>query len=173
MTETRWWTYLQTLMGDQTQQEAAVQIGISKSNITRWKAGARADPDFVVKAARAYGANILEALVEAEFITEEEAALTEVSPAIDITKIDAAVLAEELDRRIKVLNYLKNMYPDPPADLELGATVTDLASMRRSNISPANVGTVEDDDEAAIREANELRGAAQKRTDELVEPDSP
>lgn len=65
-------------MGDQTQLEAANQIGISKSNITRWKDGARAAPDFVVKVARAYGANVIEALVEAEFITEEEADLREV-----------------------------------------------------------------------------------------------
>lgn len=78
MSETRWWRYLQTLMGTQSQLEAAQHIGISKSNITRWKEGTRAAPDFVVKVARAYGANVLDALVEAEFITAEEAGLIEV-----------------------------------------------------------------------------------------------
>lgn len=75
MTETRWWRYLQGLMDGQTQQEAADRAGISKSNFTRWKQGARADPDFVVKIARSYGANVLKALLEAEFITEKEAGL--------------------------------------------------------------------------------------------------
>ncbi|MEJ4121407.1 helix-turn-helix domain-containing protein [Corynebacterium macginleyi] len=79
MNETRWWKYLQKLMGNQTQLEAARFIGISKSNITRWKDGARAAPDFVVKVARAYNANVLEALVEAEFITDKEANLKEVT----------------------------------------------------------------------------------------------
>lgn len=63
-------------MGEETATEAAQFIGISKSNITRWKDGARAAPDFVVKVARAYNTNVLEALVEADFITEEEAGLT-------------------------------------------------------------------------------------------------
>lgn len=72
MTETRWWRYLQDLISGQTQQEAADKVGISKSNFTRWKQGARADPGFVVKIARAYNVNVLEALVEAEFLTEDE-----------------------------------------------------------------------------------------------------
>lgn len=65
-------------MGDDNNTEAAKKSGISSSNFTRWKKGARADPDFVVKVARAYGVNVLEALVEAEFITEEEAKLRKV-----------------------------------------------------------------------------------------------
>lgn len=73
MTQTKWWTYLSQLMGDETATEAAKKSGISSSNFTRWKKGAKADPDFVVKIARAYNANVLDALVAAEFITAEEA----------------------------------------------------------------------------------------------------
>lgn len=74
MTQTKWWAYLSKLMGNETATEAAKKSGISSSNFTRWKKGANADPEFVVKIARAYNANVLDALVAAEFITEEEAA---------------------------------------------------------------------------------------------------
>lgn len=103
MTETRWWAYLQGLMGNQTQQEAAEKIGISKSNITRWKAGARADPEFVVRVARSYETNVLKALVEAEFITEDEASLTEVAPKQDLGKVGAGELGSEVQRRLDLL----------------------------------------------------------------------
>lgn len=73
MEETNWWQYLSELMGNDTPTVAARKAEISASNFTRWKQGARADPDFVVKIARAYNGNVLEALVAAEFITPEEA----------------------------------------------------------------------------------------------------
>lgn len=126
---------MQRLMGDQSQLDAAKHIGISKSNITRRKDGARAAPDFVVKVARAYNANVLEALVEAEFITEEEANLTTVAPELDLTKVDGALLAEELDRRIRTLNYLKNLQENNTPDLGLGGTVTELSGARRAKKS--------------------------------------
>ena len=108
MTDTRWWKYIQKLMGDQTQLEAARFIGISKSNITRWKDGARAAPDFVVKVARAYNANVLEALVEAEFITEEEAQLREINVG-GVTLSDSTneeLLKEILSRSDAQARYL-------------------------------------------------------------------
>lgn len=73
MEETNWWHYLSDLMGNDTPTVAARKAEISASNFTRWKQGARADPDFVVKIARAYNGNVLEALVAADFITPEEA----------------------------------------------------------------------------------------------------
>lgn len=78
MAETRWWKYVQRVIGDDTAREAATRAGFDKSAFTRWKNGARADPEFVLKLARAYGRNVLEALVEAEFLTEAEASLQQV-----------------------------------------------------------------------------------------------
>lgn len=60
-------------------RDAAKQAGFNQSAFTRWKNGAKADPDFVVKFARAFHLNVLEALVEAEFITDKEANLKEVT----------------------------------------------------------------------------------------------
>lgn len=73
MENTQWWTYVAQLIEGDTYKEAATKAGFDKSAFTRWKRGARADPDFAVKLARAYGVDVLEALVAAEFITEEEA----------------------------------------------------------------------------------------------------
>lgn len=158
---------MQSLMDGQSQLDAAKQIGISKSNITRWKDGARAAPDFVVKVARAYGANVLEALVEAEFITEEEAALKHVSPDIDLTKIDGADLAAELDRRIRVLNYLKNLDTNAAPDIEVADVVTELAS-RRSNANPDRIRPVVDDDDP-LSGIDPTKYAAHPRTPNLDE----
>lgn len=105
MNETRWWKYLQRLIGNQSQLEAAQFIGISKSNITRWKDGTRAAPDFVVKVARAYNANVLEALVEAEFITEEEAQLREVRVGgLLLSEATDEELTDELLRRLHLIS---------------------------------------------------------------------
>lgn len=84
MDETNWWQYLSELMGGDTPTVAARKAGISASNFTRWKQGARADPDFVVKIARAYEANVLEALVSAGFITPEEAGMEEGARVVNL-----------------------------------------------------------------------------------------
>lgn len=89
-------------MGDDNNSEAAKKTGISSSNFTRWKKGARADPDFVVKVARAYGKNVLEALVEAEFITDKEANLREVRKGgLMLSEATEDELAAEVLRRMK------------------------------------------------------------------------
>lgn len=73
MEETRWWRYVKSLIGNDTFKAAASRAGFNQSAFSRWSRGAAADPAFAVKLARAYGVDVLEALVEAEFITEAEA----------------------------------------------------------------------------------------------------
>lgn len=73
MTSTRWWRYIEPVIGEMTFRDAAKKAGFNQSAFTRWKGGAKADPEFVVKFARAFKLDVLEALVEAEFITPEEA----------------------------------------------------------------------------------------------------
>lgn len=104
MGSTRWWKYITGIIGDSTYSEAATKAGFDKSAFTRWKKGARADPDFVVKVARAYNANVLEALVAAEFITEEEAKLVEVAPRLSLRLATDEQLTDELLRRLKLLD---------------------------------------------------------------------
>lgn len=106
MGNTRWWAYVEELIGQDNFKKASQKAGFNQSAFSRWKNGARADPDFVVKLARAYNANVLEALVEAEFITEKEAKITHVAPRMDLTTIDAVDLVAELERRVRVLHHL-------------------------------------------------------------------
>lgn len=78
MTTTRWWQYIEPVISGMTMRDAAKKAGFNQSAFTRWKNGAKADPEFVVKFARAFHLNVLEALVEAEFITDKEANLKQV-----------------------------------------------------------------------------------------------
>lgn len=134
MEETNWWQYLSDLMSGDTPTAAARKAGISASNFTRWKQGARADPDFVVKIARAYNGNVLEALVAADFITPEEAG--EGGSTVDV----------ELHHALKVVqlhcNELSDMADDLTRELErvkgLPVEVDDLAA-RRSNRNISHV----------------------------------
>lgn len=129
-------------MNGQTAKEAADQTGISASNFTRWKKGARADPDFVVKIARAYNANVLDALVKADFITEDEAKLTEVSPTLDLKKVSGIDLMNEVERRIEALRYLESLAAPS------SSKVVSLSDKRHnSNTDVAPLGYGSDDDE--------------------------
>lgn len=160
-------------MGNETATEAAKKSKISSSNFTRWKKGARADPDFVVKIARAYNANVLEALVAAEFITEAEAKLREIKVG-GIALSDASnrqLLDEVMKRSDPEANYL---FGDPLGESidyqQKDAEVFEL----HTPIPPPSVKPLSDDElAAAIEEANQLRGAAQNRTEELTEPEAP
>lgn len=74
-------------------RDAAKKAGFNQSAFTRWKNGAKADPDFVVKFARAFSLNVLEALAEAEFITEDEANLREVT-------VDGPALSDATNKQL-------------------------------------------------------------------------
>lgn len=72
---TAWWTYVEALIGSDNFVEAATKAGFDKSSFSRWKQGAKADPAFVVKLARAYRANPVHALVVSGLLNDEEAQL--------------------------------------------------------------------------------------------------
>lgn len=73
-----WWSYVEEVTRDAQQVAVAIHADIDKSHITRWKQGHEPGVHFVVKFARAYGRNPLEAMVAAGFITADEAQLREV-----------------------------------------------------------------------------------------------
>lgn len=105
MTESDWWKYVERLIGDDNALEAGRRAGFDSSAFTRWRKGGAAAPDFAVKLARAYGANVLEALVAAGTITAEEAALREVAPNAREVLREASedALASEVLRRMKLV----------------------------------------------------------------------
>lgn len=98
--ETRWWAYVQNVAGrDVPNREIADRVGIDKANVSRWKGGARPDVYFAIKFARAYCRPVIEALVEGDYITEEEANLREVP--VRTADLTTVALAEELLARVK------------------------------------------------------------------------
>ena len=104
MSETRWWKFVTEQIEGMTNTEAANKAGFDKSAFTRWKNGARADPEFVVKFARGFGLNVLRALVEAEFLTDAEADLRDVVPNVDVALeyADNDQLLAEIESRMTV-----------------------------------------------------------------------
>lgn len=98
-----WWQYVQNLIGSDNFVEAAGRAGFDKSAFSRWKNGAKADPAFAVKLARAYHANPVQALVIAGLLTTEEAQLKEVSKVGKdaLRSMSDDELVEEVRRRLR------------------------------------------------------------------------
>lgn len=99
MTDTRWWSYVQTVSAGAPNNEIADRVGIDKSNVTRWKQGSRPAVDFVLKFARSYGRPVVEALAEGEYITDDEAEIREVK--IGVSDLATVELARELLTRVE------------------------------------------------------------------------
>lgn len=98
MSTTTWWKYLQEITGGASNVEVARKVGFHESNMSKWNRGANPDVEFVVKIARAYRVNVLEALVAAGVITAPEAQLREVKIGLD--DLTTAALARELAARL-------------------------------------------------------------------------
>lgn len=95
---TPWYDYVLRLKGRDSKRIAARRAGFDGSAFSRWSQGAKADPIFAVKFARAYGGNVLEALIATGLITEVEAGLTrvELTPAEALAKATPQELVEAL-----------------------------------------------------------------------------
>lgn len=169
MKQTRWWKYVTETIQGRTFKEAAKIAGFDQSAFTRWKDGAAAKPEFVVKFARAYNRNVLEALVEAEFITEQEAGLQKVN----VPDIRSALrlapeewLADEVLKRMRA--GVKTDEFAPPLD-ELVERKQHKANKLKPEPKP-DVST-EVDHDAIIEQINagKVKFAAQKHTPPLEE----
>lgn len=99
---TPWYDYVVRLKGRDNRRTAAARAGFDGSAFTRWSQGAKADPIFALKFTRAYGGNVLEALVATGLITEAEAGLTrvELTTAEALARATPAELAAALHEQI-------------------------------------------------------------------------
>src|SRR4030095_15237820 len=72
----RWYDYVQRVLREHgiSAAAAARQAGLAGAGIHNWKNGTRPYAALAVRFARGMGENVLEALVECELITEDEAA---------------------------------------------------------------------------------------------------
>lgn len=127
-------------MGDDSATKAAKKTGISASNFTRWKQGAKADPEFVVKVARAYKVNVLRALVEANFITEKEAGFIKEEPGQD---------EEEL---FEALQKLKSAIEESEGVVKSMAEERRRSTPHLTPVSGSSASLHDDDDDGIVRE---------------------
>ena len=97
MSTTRWWDYVQSVTDGESQQQVARHAEMDPSAVSRWKRGENPRWDFVLKFARTYNRNVLEALAAAEFITDEEAGLRDVQ--VGVADLPTTELLEEALRR--------------------------------------------------------------------------
>ena len=157
MKQTRWWKYVTETIQGRTFKEAAKIAGFDQSAFTRWKDGAAAKPEFVVKFARAYNRNVLEALVEAEFITEQKVNVPDIRSVLRLAPEEW--LADEVLNRMRV--GAKTDEFAPPLD--------ELVERKRYKANKLNPDSKPDDPWAA---ATTVSGKGSWRGDEMVADDS-
>lgn len=157
MTSTRWWKYVERLIGDDTYVTAADKAGFDKSAFTRWKSGAKADPLFAIKLARAYLGSPLEALVEAGHLEPDEVKSPGgLTPQAVLASVTNTHLADEVRRRLIAMDR-------SPADKKL----------RKLEAVP-NLEEHPVDEINRQYEAGDVSGiAAQDKTEPLEEPENP
>lgn len=90
-----WSAYVRRITAGASQVEIAAATGVSAATISRWLSGAQGvDAQQVVNVARAYGQPVLGALIEAGYVTPDEAGEVPIAtPALD-QLTDDELLAE-------------------------------------------------------------------------------
>lgn len=112
---TSWAKYVERVAGTDVSTEIAKATGINQSSVYRWlKDGAVPSTAHAARFAQAYGRNVLEAFVAAEFLTAEEAG-TPPGPLIDLTLIPGTELAMEIHRRFAADTPSATIHPFPSA----------------------------------------------------------
>lgn len=97
-----WPAYLRTITDGATGAKIAQRTGITASTISRWLTGeVEPRPRQVVEVARAYGVHPIPALIAANYLSEEDVDLSEVTPRLlqlrDFTDLE---IAQEMVRRV-------------------------------------------------------------------------
>lgn len=135
MNTTRWWQYVESVTEGATGIEIARHSGFDPSAISRWKRGDRPDVLFVIKFARAYGRNVLEALAEAGFITTDEANLHAVQVGVkDLGTLD---ILDELRRRAEAGQIPATRTSDPVSKVSHIRRVADMSVEELENLPHA------------------------------------
>lgn len=96
----RWASYVADIANGDRQIDIAARSGIDQTTISRWlnEQRGRMRAETVVQFARAYDANVLEALVAAGVITSAEAGVP-ARARVDVSTIATSTLLREVSRR--------------------------------------------------------------------------
>jgi hypothetical protein len=97
-----WHTYVRSLMGADSQSEAARKTGVGQTTIGRWvhpdSSHERRSSQAVIAFARGYGRPPTEALVVAGFLTPQEGGYT---GSIELEQVSTEALLDELRHRVQ------------------------------------------------------------------------
>lgn len=109
---TRWWAYLDGLRGEDTSdRQLARFIDVTPATVSRWKAGTNPGPAEVVRAARAFGANVVEALVAGGVLGSDETEEYR-RGQISLADVPMAALLDELRQRFDEMEVLGDSRSD-------------------------------------------------------------
>ena len=112
-----WWTYVERVAQTSRQRDIQDRTGIDATNVTRWKGGQVPKPDMVAQFARGYGRPVLEAFVEAGFLTATEAKQRPVAaPSIDSLTDDQ--LLDEIRKRMRHDTAATTQAGESPANVK-------------------------------------------------------
>lgn len=98
---TSWAEYVQNIIGDDSQAQAAAKAGLNQATVNRWVHGLRhtRSTEAVTKLAHAYQRPVLEAFVQAGLISPSDAKVRVV--LVEVGKLTTDELISELQRRTK------------------------------------------------------------------------
>lgn len=103
---TPWWTYLNGLRDpDMSDRQVAMFVEVTPATVSRWKGGQKPGAAEVVRTARAYGANVVDALVAGGILGENEAEAYR-GGQISLADVPLAALLDELRQRFDAMEML-------------------------------------------------------------------
>lgn len=155
-----------------TATEIGEMLGVSRRTATN-RLGDGLDSDDIIAISRKLGVSPISALVELGKVSYEE--------VFNFLDNDGTLLATASPEQL--IRALAEESLSITDRIEIGASAQAMANKRdelaarrnrNSNTTSPRVHPLSDDEIAdAIREANQLQGAAQQRTEELTEPENP
>ncbi|CAB0638144.1 hypothetical protein [Corynebacterium diphtheriae] len=160
--------WLSGLIGDDSQRTASTKAGMAESTLSRQLSRGALRPEMVIALCRGYDRSPVTGLIETGYLQEWETEDVGIPYALQ-KATNKQILDEILRRSDPEATYL---FGDPTGEAvdydQQDTNVIDLPT------PPPHVRAISDDElAAAIEEANQLRGAAHPRTEELTEPESP
>jgi hypothetical protein len=111
-----WWEYVQRVSAHASNKDVAAAAQMDPSAITRWKKGEKPRAESVVAFARGYRRPVLEALIAADYITQDDLEPKAVQIHDSVTELSDSDLLMEMQRRL-ANNDPRKIEPGSPNDV--------------------------------------------------------
>ncbi|MDU0478354.1 helix-turn-helix transcriptional regulator [Staphylococcus chromogenes] len=159
--------WLDNIIGEDSYRTVCAKIGVSPSTISQQLKRGSLSPEITVLVARAYEVSPVDALVAIGLLKKSD--LTVMGVDIALGRATNRQLLSEIDSRIDP-DAVRLFHGD---DGDITPNFEHVTSNVRHLPTPNVHATDDDEIEAALDDAANMRGAAQHRTEELTEPEEP